>query len=190
MNKNDKFTFKYNIAVSGSATLNKCTKTTKDKISELGEEIAKNNCALISGATSGVPHLASLACRDAGGFNVGFSPAASKIAHVKTYKLPVDPYDIIIYTGMDYSGRDTIMTKSADAVIIANGRVGTMHEFLVAFETGKIVGVLTETGGVADYIKYFVQNSGRKPKFPIIYSNNPRILIKKVIREIEKKYDC
>ena len=155
-NKKDRFTFKYNIAVSGSATLNKCSKATKDKIIETGKEIALNNCALISGATSGVPHLASLACRDNGGFNVGFSPAASKKSHIKKYRLPVEAYDLIIYTGMDYSGRDTIMTKSADAVIIIAGRIGTMHEFLVAFETGKIVGVLSETGGTADYIKYFV----------------------------------
>lgn len=186
--KKDRFTFKYNIAVSGSATAKKCTKETKQKIAEIGQEIAKNNCALISGATTGVPHLASLANRDAGGFNIGFSPAASRCAHIKTYKLPVKAFDLMIYTGMDYSGRDAIMTKSSDAVIIIAGRIGTMHEFLVAFEIGKVIGVLTETGGVADYVKFFVQNSGRKPRFPIIYNSDPKKLIKKVIKEIEKRY--
>jgi len=186
--KKGKYDFKYNIAVSGSANIAKCKKNTRDRIAEIGKEIARNNCALVSGATTGVPYIASIASRNADGFNIGFSPAASRRAHRKAYKLPVEPYDLIIYTGADYVGRDAIMTKSADGVIIACGRIGTLHEFIVAFETGKVIGVLTGTGGVADYVEGFVKDSGKKPKFPIVYDKDPKSLVKKVIKEIEKKY--
>ncbi len=184
--KKSKFGFKYDIAVSGSAHLEACIEDVEKKAYEVGKELAKNKCVVISGATTGVPYVASCGCRDNGGLNVGFSPAASKKSHIKRYKLPFEPYDVIIYTGANYAGRDVIMTKSSEAVIIVAGGAGTMHEFLTAFETGKIIGVLEGTGGIAADVRDFLGKVQRKPKAPIIYDINPKSLVKKVIQEVEK----
>lgn len=184
--KKSKFGFKYDVAVSGSAHLDRCIEGVDKKAYEVGKELAKNKCVVISGATTGVPYVASLGSRDHGGLNIGFSPAPSKNSHINRYRLPFEPYDVIVYTGANYAGRDVLMTKSSEAVIIIAGGAGTMHEFLTAFETGKIIGVLEETGGIAANIKEFLNKVQRKSKAPILYDNDPKNLVKRVIKEVEK----
>lgn len=179
---------KYNIVVSGAAQISHCCKGIEKLSREVGKEVARQKCVLITGATTGVPYFAAQGCKDVGGFNVGFSPAISEAAHLKTYKLPVDPFDVMIYTGADYAGRDVIMTKAADGVIIICGRMGTLHEFSTAFETRKPIGVLEGTGGTADKIRQIAVGPYRGVK-KIIYEREPKILVKKLLEEIrvEKK---
>lgn len=180
----------YKIAVSGAAEISHCC----DKIilysKEIGKEIARRGCVLVTGATTGVPYFCAEGCKEAGGFNVGFSPATSESAHVKTYRLPVEPFDVMIYTGSDYVGRDIIMTKSADAVIIICGRIGTLHEFSTAFECRKIIGVLENSGGTADKIRMVAKGPYRVAK-KIIYDKDPKTLVEKVIMAVQKeKRNC
>ena len=66
--------------------------------------------------------------------SIGVSPAASEREHSEVFKLPIDYMDLIIYTGFGYSGRDLLLTRTADAVICGCGRIGTIHEFTIAFE--------------------------------------------------------
>lgn len=177
---------KYEIVVSGAAEFDHCCKNIKEIAKEVGREIARQKCNLVTGATTGVPYFAALGCKEIGGFSIGFSPAVSESAHVKTYKLPLDPFDVIIYTGADYAGRNVIMTKSADGVIIICGRMGTLHEFATAFEIQKPIGVLEGTGGTADKIKIITTGPYRGVK-KIIYEKNPQKLIEKLIQLIKKE---
>ena len=181
---------KYNIVVSGAAQISHCCKGIEKLSREVGKEVARQKCVLITGATTGVPYFAAQGCKGAGGFNVGFSPAISEAAHLKTYKLPIDPFDVMIYTGADYAGRDVIMTKAADGVIIICGRMGTLHEFSTAFETRKPIGVLEGTGGTADKIRQIAVGPYRGVK-KIIYEREPKILVKKLLEAIrvEKKHN-
>lgn len=180
--------YKYEIAVSGAAQFGHCCKNIIGLAKEIGREIGRQNCNLITGATTGVPYYAALGCKEVGGFSIGFSPAVSEAAHIKTYKLPVEPFDIMIYTGADYTGRNIIMTKSADAVIIICGRMGTLHEFATAFEIQKPIGVLESSGGTADKIKLIATGPYRGIK-KIVYSKEPKILVEKVIELIKKEKD-
>ena len=54
--------------------------------------------------------------------------------------------DIIIYTGAGYSGRDLLMTRTSDAIFLGCGRIGTIHEFTIAFEDNKPIGILEGSG--------------------------------------------
>jgi len=177
---------KYNIVVSGAAEVGHCCEKIEEISKEVGREIARQKQTLISGATTGVPYFASIGSNEAGGFNVGFSPAASEKEHLKAYKLPLDPFNIMIYTGGDYAGRDIIMTKSADAVIIVCGRIGTLHEFTTAVETHKIIGILEGTGGMADKIRGIAESYCAIAK-KIIYDRDPKMLVLKVIAQIDKE---
>lgn len=177
---------KYKIAVSGAAQVGHCAKNIRELSERVGEEIARQNCILVTGATTGVPYFAALGCKKAGGFSVGFSPATSEAAHLKTYKLPTDPFDVMIYTGADYVGRNVIMTKSADGVIIICGRMGTLHEFATAFEIQKPIGVLEGTGGTADKIRKIATGPYRGVK-KIIYEKDPKKLVQKLIKAIKKE---
>src|SRR6185295_15719327 len=116
---------KYKICVSGSAETKHCPPGTIEKAMEIGRLIARNDMVLVTGATTGIPYYAAKGAKEAGGIVIGLSPAVSRLAHVKSYRLPVDYHDLIIYTGFDYSGRNLLLTRAADAVITIYGRVGT-----------------------------------------------------------------
>jgi hypothetical protein len=93
---------------------------------------------------------------------------------------------MIIYTGFEYSGRNLILTRASDAVILACGRLGTLNEFTIAFEDQKPIGVLTGTGGMADEIKEIVAKGNRGPG-KIVYDDNPQKLVAKLIELIKKE---
>ncbi|MBP6914105.1 hypothetical protein KBB74_01240 [Candidatus Parcubacteria bacterium] len=177
---------KYNIVVSGAAVLKPCCDNIKEISKELGKQVAKKGHTLVTGATCGVPYHAALGCKEAKGFNIGFSPASSEREHLKKYKLPIDAFDIMIYTGGDYTGRDVLMTKSADAVIIVCGRIGTLHEFATAIETKKPVGVLEGTGGTADRIRGLISGVYSRVSKTIVFESNPDILVDRLIKIVDK----
>ena len=179
----------YKIAVAGSADDKKCLKDTIRKAQIIGKEIAKNNIVLVTGATCGIPDWAAHGCKQEGGFSIGISPAASELAHIKVYRLPTVNYDVIMYTGSGYAGRDILMTRTSNAVIIICGRIGTLHEFTVAFESRLPIGVLVGSGRIADRIQQITKWAGRYKKEKIIYEANPKLLVQKLIKEIKKDKD-
>lgn len=177
------------ICISGAAEISQCCPKIKELSKDLGKWIAKKDCILLSGATTGVPYFAAQGYKEAGGkFSIGFSPASSQKEHKKSYRLPTDQFDLIIYTGFDYVGRNLMLTKAADGVIIACGRTGTLNEFTIAFETRTPVGVLEDTGGTADLINE-VLKKGYRPKTKIVYDKDPQKLINKLINLIKKEQE-
>lgn len=177
---------KYKICVSGSAETECCEPEALEKAKELGREIVRHNGVLVTGATTGIPYWAAIGAKEEGGISIGLSPAASEIVHVKTYRLPVDYFDIIIYTGFEYAGRNLFLTRSSDAVIIVCGRIGTLNEFTIAFEDKKPIGVLTGSGGMAEMIQEIVANAHRGPG-KIVYDRDPKRLVEKVLELVEKE---
>lgn len=175
----------YKIAISGAAA-GKRVKKAQAKAELIGQAIAETGCILITGATSGVPYYAAQGAKKAGGVVIGFSPAATKLAHIKSYKLPLDYHDVIVYTGFEYAGRNLLMTRAADAVVIVSGRIGTLNEFTIAFEDNKITGVLLDSFGVADDIAGIVARAERGPG-KIVYDTDPGKLIKKVVQKLEEE---
>jgi uncharacterized protein (TIGR00725 family) len=176
----------YKIVVSGAAKTNHCCDGIEKICKEVGREIARNKCVLVTGGTTGVPYFTTLGFKEIGGISVGFSPAISEKAHVKTYKLPIKPFDVMIYTGADYTGRNMIMTKAADGVIVICGRMGTLHEFATAFEIEKPIGILEGTGGTADKIRQIVKGPYRGYR-RVFYEREPKSLVKNLIEEIKKE---
>jgi len=178
---------KIKIFVSGAAELSPCCSEIKELAAQLGEEIAEQGCVLITGATTGVPYYAAKGYKEAGGtMSIGFSPAGSPKEHLKRYRLPIDQFDLIVYTGFDYVGRNLIATKSADGAIIACGRTGTLNEFTVAFETRTPIAVLQGTGGTADFIDDILKK-GHRPLTKIIYGKEPKKLVRELIKILKKE---
>jgi len=177
---------KYKICVSGAAETDCCAPGALEKAKEVGREIVRQNGVLVTGATTGIPYWAAIGAKEEGGISIGLSPAASEEAHVKSYKLPVDYFDMIIYTGFEYAGRNLLLTRSSDAVIVVCGRMGTLNEFTVAFEDKKPIGILTETGGMSDFIDDIVEKAKRGPG-KIVYDSDPKKLVEKLIELVEKE---
>ncbi|MBI4919732.1 LOG family protein [Candidatus Azambacteria bacterium] len=177
---------KYKIAVSGAAETGHCGKGALEMAMEMGKEVVRQKGVLMTGATIGIPYWAARGAKEEGGISIGLSPAATERAHVKTYRLPTDYFDLIIYTGFDYSGRNLLLTRSADAVIVICGRMGTLNEFTIAFEDNKPIGVLEGTGGTADMIREIVGKTHRGPG-KIVYDSDPKRLLEKLLKLVKKE---
>jgi len=180
------YIMKYKIAVSGAAETGHCGDKALEMAREVGKEVVRQNGILLTGATTGIPYFAAQGAKEEGGISIGLSPAATERAHVKTYHLPTDYFDFIIYTGFDYSGRNLMLTRSADAVIVVCGRMGTLNEFTIAFEDAKPIGVLEGSGGTADEIRGIVEKSHRGPG-NIVYDSDPKHLLQEVLKLVRKE---
>lgn len=175
---------RYKICVSGAAETDHCPVDAIKKAEEVGREIARRGLVLVTGATIGIPFWAAKGAKSEGGIVIGLSPAASKASHVKTYKLPTDYHDLIIYTGFEYSGRNLLLTRSADAIITICGRIGTLNEFTIAFEDQKPLGILEGTGGTADSIRELLDGAHRG-QGKVVFSRDPKELVGKLVSILE-----
>ena len=153
----------------------------------LGRAIATHNCTLITGATAGFPDLISRAARSAGAVTIGVSPAQSREEHVSRYSLPDDGADIMIYTGFGLKGRNIVNVRSSDIVVIVGGGIGTLNEFTIAFDEGKVIGILEGTGGVADRIKEIAGLSGREVASELVFASSPEDLIETCLQVLDRR---
>lgn len=177
---------KYKICVSGAAETGHCSSDAASKAETIGRDIACRGLILVTGATSGIPYWAAKGAKEAGGIVIGLSPASSEIAHIKTYRLPTDYHDLIIYTGFDYAGRNLLLTRASDAIITICGRVGTLNEFTIGFEDKKPNGVLEGTGGAADMIRDILKKAKRGFN-KTVFSTDPKELLDKVMALVQSQ---
>jgi hypothetical protein len=170
----------YSICVSGAAA-GETVEGAHDLALRLGVEIAKSGHIITTGATVGLPMFAARAAKDVGGRSIGFSPASSLREHVNKYRLPIGFFDYVVYTGMNYVGRDVFLVQSSDAVITVGGRFGSLHEFTTALESRMVCGVLLESGGAADVIPELMKQLPAPNEKLVIFDTNPERLVQKVV---------
>ena len=151
----------------------------------LGEAIAARDLILLTGATTGAVHLIGKSARDAGAWHIGISPGANETEHVERFQLPTDACDALIYTGFGLKGRNVVLVRSCDIVIIFAGSIGGLNEFTIAYDEGKVIGSLKESGGAADEIERLVTTLQKKTKSRIVYDNDPERLIDRCVKICE-----
>ena len=179
---------RYQICVSGAAR-GSSVQLAKHLAGEVGREIVRRGHLVITGATRGLPYHAAHAARVAGGddiSSIGFSPAASRLSHVKKDQLPLDAFDTILYTGFEYTGRNLLLVRSSDAVIMVGGRIGTLNELTIAIEERKPIGVLLGSGGMTDEVER-VLKAAKRARTGIIFGHEPAELVDEIIELIEDK---
>ena len=175
---------KIKLGVSGAAETGHCGLNALDLAKDLGREIIKQGGILVTGATSGFPLWSSMGAKEERGVVIGLSPAASEREHIEGYHLPVDYTDLIIYTGWGFPGRDLLFTRSCDALFIGCGRIGTIHEFTIAFEDGKPIGILEGPWTMGEQIKDILVK-GNRPTDHVIFDKDPKVLVAKIIEMVE-----
>lgn len=151
------------------------------QLEELGRAVAEHDCTLITGACPGLPYAAVRGAKSAGGLVIGISPGLSRDEHVKKYQSPVEGFDAIIYTGSGLMGREVENIRSSDVVVIAGGHSGTLGEFAIAYDEGKLIGVLSGTGGVADAVPELVAICAKETGAVVIYDHDPRMLVDRLV---------
>jgi len=180
------YTPKYKICVSGAAETGHCGENALELAKELGREVVRQGAVLVTGATTGIPYWAAIGAKEEGGISIGLSPASSMKEHVNKYRLPTDYFDLIIYTGFNYSGRNLLLTRSSDAIVFCCGRMGTLNEFTIAFEDQKPIGILRGSGGTADIIEELIPKMHRGAG-KIVYDESPKKLVANVMELVEKE---
>lgn len=185
MENNDKHQHqKIKLSISGAAETGHCGEGSMELAKELGAEVVRQGAVLVTGATTGFPLWTAVGAKEAGGISIGISPAISEREHVEEYNLPIDYMDLIIYTGQGYSGRDILMTRSSDAVLIGCGRVGTIHEFTVAFEDNKPIGIL-QGPWLTDQVIKDIMEKGHRSNPKVIFDKDPKKLVEKIIEMVK-----
>ena len=154
---------KYKIGIFGSGIDNN-DKTVIKKAQQLGEALSKYSVIVINGACKGLPYEASFYASKNGLDVWGFSPEID----FENQKKFTPNHNLSIYTKLFYilkgfefikhemarkKYRNVSSTANCDAGIIISVRWGTMNEFTNLYDMGKVIGILTETSGVADEIK-------------------------------------
>ena len=166
------------MGASANDALTAAEATRLKKLTEdLGVAIAQAGCVLVTGATTGLPDSVAQSFRKNGGFALGVSPAAHRREHVQLYGLPVDGADVIIYTGFGYKGRNVVNIRSSDIVLIVGGATGTLNEFTIAYDEGKIIGILKGSGGVADHIQEIIEFCKKPTVGAVLHSEDPILLL-------------
>lgn len=157
----------------------------------LGRAIAERGCSLVTGACPGLPHETVVGAKELGGRVIGISPAISLKEHVETFASPYEEYDVLIYTGLGLMGRELINIRSSDIVVITGGRCGTLGEFSIAYEEGKLIGVLTGTGGITSVLADVERSLGKTTGAEVIYHSDPEQLIAKLLARYKSaSYEC
>jgi uncharacterized protein (TIGR00725 family) len=154
-----------------------------EKAEQLGQAIAKRDVVLFTGATTGLVYVVGKAAHDAGCFHVGISPASNELEHVEHYHLPLDACDTIVYTGFGLKGRNVVLVRSCEIVLFVAGAMGSLNEFTIAHDEGKIIGCLTGTGGVADESEFLLQKFGKRGTTGRVFtSEDPNELLDKCLQ--------
>jgi len=143
----------------------------------LAQEIASRDLILLTGATTGIIHFIGKHAREAGVFHIGISPGANEREHTDLYRLPKDACDAIIYTGFGLKGRNVVLVRSCDVVLFVAGSIGSLNEFTIAYDEGKIIGCLIGTGGVADESKRIIEALQKPTTARIFYNEDPAELL-------------
>lgn len=160
------------------------------KSHEIGATIAKRGHIVITGGCPGIPHEAAIGAYKITGKTLAFSPARDIDEH-KAFGFPTDSTTEFIFIPKDYlyAGNRAICAKyrnvtsvaACDAAIFIGGRIGTLNEFTIAYDTGKIIGILDNSGGISHHVKLLVKDLNKKTDSKIIYSKEPKELVEKVL---------
>ena len=161
-----------------------------DMAEQLAKELSIYNIIIITGGSSGIPYLVAKKAAKRGIEVWGYPPKSTPNGDTSIYKkLFFIPTSFPFASNLDISRkyRNVISTANCDAGIIISGRWGTLNEFTNLYDMGKVIGVLTGTGGIADELPALSKKVSKKSKAKIILSNSPKKLIDEVIKELSRR---
>jgi uncharacterized protein (TIGR00725 family) len=148
-----------------------------DLARRMGRRIAERDCTIVTGACPGLPHAAVLGAHEAGGISLGVSPALSSEEHVNVYGSPLQPYSTMVFTGSGLMGRETHNIHSSDFVLFLGGRSGTLGEFCIAYDEGKLIGILLNSGGISNEFERIAKLVQKDTGSVIFVDSSPENLV-------------
>ncbi len=148
----------------------------------IGRAVAQAGCVLITGACPGLPLAAARGAKLGGGTVVGISPGLSLDEHVGKYRSPSEHHDVLVFTGSGLMGREVVNIRTSDIVVIIGGRSGTLGELAIAYDEGKLIGVVTGTGGISDMVEDILAKCAKNTGARVLYDPDPVRLLAELLR--------
>jgi hypothetical protein len=78
-------------------------------------------------------------------------------------------------------GREITNIRSCDVIVIGGGRSGTLGELAIAYDEGRLIGVLTGTGGITEIVETIIKTSKKNTGACVLYDDDPAKLIDRLI---------
>ena len=72
---------------------------------------------------------------------------------------------------------DASAESSLACVLVVGGATGTLNEFTIAYDEGKIIGVLEESGGIAARIRDIIQACNKPTLGKVFFDRDPIKLV-------------
>ncbi|MEX0616583.1 MAG: hypothetical protein WD231_02080 [Candidatus Woykebacteria bacterium] len=187
---------KFKIGIFGSAEGG--SDKAKQLAKNLAEHLSNHNVTILTGAGSGIPYEVAVGVAKKGVEVWGYSPSISFKQHKSFYPShDLSVYNKLFFIPKDYEFsdnkdvmrkyRNVTSTATCDAGIIISGRWGSMNEFTNLYDMGKIIGVLTGTGGIADKLDSLTKKISKESKAKVIFESSPEKLVKELISLLENK---
>ncbi|OGG24628.1 hypothetical protein A3A79_05625 [Candidatus Gottesmanbacteria bacterium RIFCSPLOWO2_01_FULL_43_11b] len=166
---------------------------------ELGKTVAKysEKITLVTGACPGIPYETVRSAKAANPKlrTVGYSPEVTR-QKAAAYAHNASLYDTIHILPKTLpfiddpmvrkKFRNVFLTANCHAGIIVSGRWGTLNEFTNMHDMGKVIGVLTGTGGSADALVDLYKKIHKPSKAVVIFDSSPENLLYAILKELEK----
>ncbi|NOT55451.1 MAG: LOG family protein [Deltaproteobacteria bacterium] len=147
----------------------------------LGQAIGQANCYLVTGGCPGLPLEAARGARAAGGLVIGISPGLSLDEHIHKYGSPIEAHDLLIFTGSGLMGREVVNIRSSDIVVIIGGSSGTLGELAIAYDEGKLIGILQGSGGISEIAADILAACKKETGARVFYERDPQRLVTKLL---------
>src|SRR5258708_519838 len=149
-------------------------------ILELGHELGKKNITVITGGATGLPYQIAKVASENGAQVWGYSPAANEKKHKELFPdNSVEIFTKLFFVPESYPLKDNLKasqkyrnvssTFHCDAGIIISGRWGALNEFTNLFDMGKVIGVLTGSGGIADLLPHLHEQIHKKNSAVVLF---------------------
>jgi len=95
---------------------------------------------------------------------------------------------MLVYSGFGYAGADLLLSRSSDAIIFGYGGLETVHEFWVAFQENKPIGILKGEWETDEIL--FGLLRGQEDTFDhsrIIFDKDPKNLVEQLIKKVKEE---
>ena len=167
---------KLKIGVMGSAT-GELSEQSLPAAFTLGQAISQADCYVVTGGCPGLPLEAARGAKEAGGLVIGISPGLSLDEHVHKYGSPTAYHDVLIFTGSGLMGREVVNIRSSDIVVIVGGSSGTLGELAIAYDEGKLIGILKGSGGISEIAEEILAACKKDTGARVLYDTDPARLV-------------
>lgn len=128
---------RFTVAVVGATDPTQISQNMLEFAEKLGAFFAEHGMCVATGAVNGFGLWAAMGAVSNDGFAIGFSPASNAFEHEHHFRLPLDYHSTIVFTGFGYLGRDVVLARSVDAVVVGLGDKDAVHEILLSTELQK-----------------------------------------------------